>query len=53
MISSEACGIAILAVVTNLALFSDVTVHFIGHSKSEQKATFSLVKQLENKFGSA
>lgn len=46
MSCSEACGIAVLAVITNLALFSDVAVHFIVHSKSEQKATFSLVKQL-------
>lgn len=46
MSCSEACGIALLAAVTNLALFSDVAVHFIAHSKSEQKATLSLVKQL-------
>lgn len=46
MSCSEACGIAVLAAITNFALFSDVAVHFIVHSKSEQKATLSLVKQL-------
>lgn len=46
MSCSEACGIAALTAVTNLTLFSDFAVHFIAHSKPEQKTTLPLEKQL-------
>lgn len=46
MSCNEACGIAALIAVTNLTLFSDFAVHFIAHSKPEQKTTLPLEKQI-------